>query len=114
MKLNDSLKKNKIQKKNLEISGIHTINNLNNNLILNTPNNSVTTVSNRLRSINKGKNTTFSSLITKNKKNFVPQENRYIINPTKKINSLLNNNYNDRTLNNTTGNNKNYLHENYK
>ena len=115
MKLNDSLKTNKIQKKNLEISGIHTFNNLNNNLILNTPNNSVTTVSNRLRSINKGKNTTFSSLITKNKKNFVPQENRYIINPTKKINSLLNNNnYNDRTLNNTTGNNKNYLHENYK
>ena len=116
MKLNDPLKThNKIEEKNLEISGINTINNLSNNLVFNSSNNSITTnVSNRLRTINKGKKTTFSSLISKSKKYYIHKDNRYIIKQPRKNISLLNNNINTKTLNNTTGNNKNYIYDNYK
>ena len=116
MKLNDPLKThNKIEEKNLEISGINTINNLSNNLVFNSTNNSITTnVSNRLRTINKGKKTTFSSLISKSKKYYIHKDNRYIIKQPRKNISLLNNNINTKTLNNTTGNNKNYIYDNYK
>jgi hypothetical protein len=86
MKFNEYFKTNKINRKNLEISGI---NNINNNLTTNSINNTIINSSNRLRSINNEPNLTLPTLINKNKKFIIPKGKGYLITQQGKIGKLL-------------------------
>ena len=107
MKLNDYFKTSKIDKKNLEISGIN-----NNNTVINSSNNAIISMNNGIKNINDDKNFTLNSFMNRNKKYFIPKGKGYLIKQTGKINKLINN-YKRR--NNLSGNNNsNNLSENFK
>ena len=77
MKLvNDYFKTNKLNKKNLEISGI---NNIKNNIGNNSVNQTIINTSNRIRTLNNDTNFTLPSLINKNKKFVIPKGKGYFI-----------------------------------
>jgi hypothetical protein len=77
MKLvNDYFKTNKLNKKNLEISGI---NNINNNIGNNSVNQTIINTSNRIRTLNNDTNFTLPSLINKKKKFVIPKGKGYFI-----------------------------------
>ena len=80
--VNDYFKTNKLNKKNLEISGI---NNINNNIGNNSVNRTIINTSNRLRTLNNETNFTLPSLIHKNKKFMIPKGKGYFINQQGKI-----------------------------
>ena len=78
----DYFKTNKLNRKNLEISGI---NNINNNIVKNSLNQTIINTSNRQRTINNDTNFTLFSRINKNKKYVIPKGKGYIINQQRKI-----------------------------
>jgi hypothetical protein len=109
MKFNDYFQKKNIKRKNIEISGINNkYNNISNNLL---NNNTIGSTSNKLSSLIKESNLTLPNLITKNRKDMITKGNDYSINQSRKVGRFLSS---YKETNNSLGNLKNNINENYK